>query len=291
MQFQAFQAELRRMGDVARGLAAIGAALRLRQGKIEAHPDVDARLADVIAALLPDGLDWLDQDQISAALALVNFPMEKARDLFEKPDRPPGWVVRDPAMLQAQGQASRNVVGRLVALAAERPALAAALTGRFLDVGTGVGAIALEAAARCPSLAVVGLDIWEPALALARLNLAASPDAARIDIRAQDVAALDEMAAYTLAWLPAPFLSQAVAQAALDRLAAALTREGYLVVGLYLPPADPTGAALAALRLVRSGGHVWAGAAMMAELRSRGFIEVETCAGPPGVTFVLGRLA
>jgi hypothetical protein len=30
---------------------------------------------------------------------------------------------------------------------------------------------------------------------------------------------------------------------------------------------------------------------MMAELRSRGFIEVETCAGPPGVTFVLGRLA
>jgi precorrin-6B methylase 2 len=291
MQFQEFQAELRRMGDVARGLAAIGAALRLRQGKIEAHPDIDARLADVIAALLPDGLDWLDQDQISTALALVNFAMEEARDLFEKPDRPPGWVVRDPAMLQAQGQTSRNVVGRIVALAAERPALAATLTGRFLDVGTGVGAIALEAAARCPPLAVVGLDIWEPALALARVNVAASPDAARIEIRAQDVTCLDEMAAYTLAWLPAPFLSQEVAQAALDRLAAALARGGYLVVGLYLPPADPTGAALAALRLIRSGGHVWDSAAMAAELRSRGFIEVETCTGPPGVTFVLGRLA
>jgi hypothetical protein len=140
---------------------AIGAALRLRQGKIEAHPDVDARLAGVITALLPDGLDWLDRGQISTALALVNFAMEEARDLFEKPDRPPGWVVRDPAMLQAQGQTSRNVVGRIVALAA-------ALTGRFLDVGTGIGAIALDAAARCPSLAVVGLDIWEPALALAR---------------------------------------------------------------------------------------------------------------------------
>jgi precorrin-6B methylase 2 len=291
MQFQALQAELRRMGDVARGLAAIGAVLRLRQGKIDADPDVEARLADVIAALLPEGLDGLDRAQISAALALVNFPLEEARDLFENPDRPPGWVVRDPAMLQAQGQASRNVVNRIVALAAERPALAAALTGRLLDVGTGVGAIALEAAARCPSLAVVGLDIWEPALALASVNVAASPDANRIDIRAQDVTALDELAAYTLAWLPAPFLSQAVAQTALDRLAVALARGGYLVVGLYLAPADPAGAALAALRLTRSGGHVWESAVMMAELRSRGFIEVETCTGPPGVTFVMGRLA
>src|ERR1700730_15881883 len=152
MQFQELQVELRRMGDVTRGLAAIGAALRLRQGKIEAHPDVEARLADVIAALLPDGLDWLDQDQISAALALVNFPMAEARELFEQPERPPGWVVRDPAMLQAQGQISRNVVDRIVALAAERPTLAAALTGRLLDVGTGGGAVALEEAGRGPPL-------------------------------------------------------------------------------------------------------------------------------------------
>jgi SAM-dependent methyltransferase len=289
MQFQALQAELRRMGDVARGLAAIGAALRLRQGEVEAHPDVAARLADVIAAMLPGGLDWLDQDQISAALALVKFPLEEARDLFENPGRSPAWVVSDPAMLQAQGQVSRVVVHRVIALATERPALAAALTGRFLDVG--VGAIALEAAARCPSLDVVGLDIWEPALALARANVAASPHAVRIDIRAQNVTSLDEVAAYTLAWLPAPFLSQALAQAALDRLAVALAPGGYLVVGLYLPPAEPTGAALAALRLTRSGGHVWDAAMMMAELRSRGFIAVETCAEPPGVTFVLGRLA
>ena len=74
-------------------------------------------------------------------------------------------------------------------------------------------------------------------------------------------------------------------------LAAAVARGGYLVIGLYLPPPDPTAAALAALRLIRSGGHVWDSAVMAIELRSRGFIEVETCAGPPGVTFMLGRLA
>jgi SAM-dependent methyltransferase len=177
----------------------------------------------------------------------------------------------------------------MIALAAERPTLDAALRGRFLDVGTGVGAIALEAAAQFPSLRVVGLDIWEPALALARANVAGSPHAERIAIRAQDVTSLDEVAAYTLAWLPAPFLTRAVAQAALDRLVAALVPGGYLVVGLYIPPADAVGAALANLRLVRSGGHLWESEAMEEELRSRGLTGVETCAGPHSVTFVMGR--
>jgi hypothetical protein len=41
-------------GRCGAGLAAIGAALRLRKRKIEAHPHVDARLADVITAMLPN---------------------------------------------------------------------------------------------------------------------------------------------------------------------------------------------------------------------------------------------
>ena len=289
-EIQTLQTELRRMGDAARGLAAVGAALRLRREKIEAHPSVEARLDDVVAALLPGGLDGLDQAQISAALASITLAFEEARDLFERPDRAPSWVIRDPAMLQAQGHASRFAAHRMIALAADRPALAAALAGRFLDVGTGVGAIALELAAECPSLRVVGIDIWEPALALARANVAASPHAARIEIRAQDVTQLSEVAAYTLAWLPTPFLTQAAAQAALDRLTEALAPGGYLVVGFQPAPTDPIGAALAGLRLARSGGHQWESAAMEAELRSRGLIAVETCAGQPA-TFVIGRRA
>jgi SAM-dependent methyltransferase len=289
MDFQALQGELRRMGDVTRGLAALGAALRLRQGKVTAHPDVEARLADAVAALLPGGLDGLDRDQTAAALNLVTFALEDARDLFERPDRPPAWEVRDPALLQAQGHASRAIVHGLIALSAARPALAAALDGRLLDIGTGVAALALDAAAQRSSLRVVGIDIWEPALALARANVAASPHAARIQLRLQDVTGLDEAAAYTLAWLPAPFLTRAVAGTALDRLAVALTPGGYLAVGLYLPPADAVGAALAALWLTRSGGQPWQSVEMEAELSARGLRAVETCPGPPGVTFVLGR--
>jgi hypothetical protein len=110
----------------------------------------------------------------------------------------------------------------------------------------------------------------------------------RIEIRAQDVTQLDELAAYTLARLPAPFLPRPVAEAALDHLAVALAPGGHLVVGLFAVPTDKAGAALTALRVVRSGGHLWDIAELEQLLRARGFVDVETCLIPP-TTFVIGR--
>jgi precorrin-6B methylase 2 len=288
MDFPTFQAELRRLGGQVQALAVIGAMLRLHQTKQQAHPAVQARLLAALQAALPGGLDGLDERQIADALTHVTLVIEDARDLFHNAGRPPGWVFRDPAILEAQGQASRQNVRSIIALASDRLRLAASLTGRFLDVGTGVGAMALEAADLCPSLKVVGLDIWEPSLALARANVAASPYASRIEIRAQDVTQLDEHAAYTLAWLAAPFLERPVAEAALDRLAVALAPNGYLVVGLYAMPTDKAGAAITALRIVRSGGHEWDTAEMEQQLRARGFQDVETCVNPP-TCFVMGH--
>jgi precorrin-6B methylase 2 len=288
MDFPSFQTELRRMGGQVQALAVIGAMLRLHQTERQAHPAVQAQLAAAVQAVLPGGFDGLDERQISDALNYVTILIEDASDLFRNADRSPGWVSRDPTMLEAQGRASRHNVRTIVALAADRPSLAASLTGRFLDVGTGVGAMALEAAELCPSLQVVGLDIWEPSLELARANVAASPHTARIEIRAQDVTQLSERAAYTLAWLAAPFMERPVTETALDRLAVALAPNGYLVVGLYSMPADKAGAAITALRTVRSGGHVWDTGEMEQQLRMRGFCDVETCVNPP-TCFVMGR--
>ena len=195
MDFPTFQAELRRISGHVQAFAAIGAAARLSQVKQQAHPAVEARLIAAVEAILPGGLDGLDAQQVSDALEYVTFLMGEATELFQTPDRPPGWVLRDPAVLRALGQASRQNVRSIVTLANDRPRLAASLAGRFLDVGTGVGAMAPEAAELCPSLQVVGLDIWEPSLALARANVAASPHAARVEIRAQNVTQLDELAA------------------------------------------------------------------------------------------------
>jgi hypothetical protein len=148
--------------------------------------------------------------------------------------------------------------------------------------------MALEAAERYPSLQVVGLDIWEPSLALARANVAASPYAARVEIRAQDVTQLDERAAYTLAWLATPFMPRPIAEAALDRLAVALAPNGYLVAGLFAMPPDKAGAAFTELRIVRSGGHLWDIVDMEQQLIARGFVDVETCSKPL-TNFVIGR--
>jgi hypothetical protein len=102
------------------------------------------------------------------------------------------------------------------------------------------------------------------------------------------VTQLDEPAAYTLAWLPAPFLPRPAGEVALDRLAAALAPNGHLVVGLLSVPTDKVGAALLALRTVRAGGHVWDVCEIEHELHARGFVDVETCILPP-TTFVIGR--
>jgi hypothetical protein len=152
MDFPGLEAELRRLGAAVEALAVIGATLRLRETGREAHPAVQARLREALDAVLPDTIEGMDRQQVSAALALVTFRFEEAMELFHNPDRIPAWTVRDPAMLQAQGQASRQIVRSILELAPDRPKLAAALHGRFLDVGTGVAAIALEAAECCPEL-------------------------------------------------------------------------------------------------------------------------------------------
>jgi methylase of polypeptide subunit release factors len=70
------------------------------------------------------------------------------------------------------------------ALAAQRPWLSEALRrpGAFLDIGTGGGWLAVEATRSWPAQRVVGLDPWEPALVLARRNLAQSGVADRVEL-------------------------------------------------------------------------------------------------------------
>ena len=154
MDFPTFQAELRRVAGTVQAFAAVGAALRLqhagRQAGRQADPAVQARLVAAVEAVLPGALNGLNPQQVSEALAYMTFQIGEATELFHNAGRPRGWVCQDPAVLQALGQASRQNIRTLMALAATRPSLAASLAGRFLDVGTGVGAMALEAAEAMP---------------------------------------------------------------------------------------------------------------------------------------------
>lgn len=285
MDFPTLMAELGHLSVDLQKLAAIGAALRLQKNGQTASPEVEAALRDAVSTALPGALANLTQDEINTALNFIVYHMEDARELLGDPARPPVWRIDDAAVLQSMGDLSRMLPRRMLAFAKDRPELSSAFAGRFLDAGTGVGAIALEAAALCPTLQVVGLDIWEPSLALARANVAASSYSDRIEIRNQSVTELDEKAAYTVAFLAAPFMDRSVVEAALDRLAVAIAGGGYLIVSVYVPPADRVASALTVLRRVRHGGHPWTTDDMGAAMKVRGFTDIALQPGLPGRGF------
>ena len=160
-------------------------------------------------------------------------------------------------VLDAQGQVSRLIVRGIAAAGAQQADLASRLQqpGTFLDIGAGVGWLAIEAAQSWPKLQVVGVDSWEPALELARKNLAQSSVAARVEFRWQRIEELTDEAVFALAWLPAPFIGEGAMATALERVYQALRPGGWLIVGLYPPTPDQLGQILTKLRIVRSGGH------------------------------------
>jgi cyclopropane fatty-acyl-phospholipid synthase-like methyltransferase len=173
-------------------------------------------------------------------------------------------------------------------------------TGAFLDVGTGVGWLAIEAARSWPALRVVGIDPWEPALTLARQNLAQSGVAERVELRLQRVEQFEETTTFTVAWLPGPFIAGEIADRALERVYRALVPGGWLVFGFNPLPHGPLEEALANLRIVRNGGYPWTPMEVEEKLQEHGFeqIEVYSPAPPiPAVTaspfsrilFVVGR--
>jgi hypothetical protein len=173
MSFESLMTKLRILSSTVEALAAIGAESRLRQDELNGDPRVRSLLQEVVRQIDPELLDDLDAKPEGAALALIQTSFRQALGLLENPARTPGWNYQDPVILESQGQISRLIVRGIDSLAAQRPDFAAALrqAGAFLDVGTGVGWLAIEAARSWPVLWIAGVDSWEPASALACKNL------------------------------------------------------------------------------------------------------------------------
>jgi SAM-dependent methyltransferase len=279
-----------RLNTSVEALAALGAELHLRQKGADGDPRVRAILQQIVQHLDPMLLDGADVNQMAAVFGGIQSYFRQAIDLVENPTRPPGWAF-DPTVLQAQGRLSWVVVHEIDNLGATRPDLEKTLRGpgAFLDVGTGVGWLAIEAAHVWSAMKVVGIDPWETALNLARENVASSDVAERIELRAQGVEQLDDRDAFTLAWMPGVFLSHDIVADALQRTRQALKPSGWLVFGLYASPPDPLGEALTALRTVRSGGHPWLPVQIEDCLRQLGFEQIETVKTNSPVAVVIGR--
>jgi len=291
MSFESLMGASQYLSASVEALAALGAQLRLLQNGDDGDSRIRTLLNEVAQAIDPQLLEDIDRNQQATALVLIQTTFRQALDLLENPERAPGWRYQDPDILQSQGQLSRLIVHWIEAVAAQRPELAEVLRqpGAFLDVGTGVGSLAIEAARSWPTSRVVGIDPWEPALTLARKNLAYSGVADRVEFRPQHLERLEETATFTVAWVPGPFISAEVVDRALEHVRRALKPGGWLIFGLYPLPSAPLERALTRLRIVRSGGHPWTPGEVEEKLRALAFEQIEVCSPAPPVTLVIAQ--
>ncbi len=257
-------------------VAAMTARLRLAELGDGGDPLVRAQL-DRIAELLGarETYDGLDEHERAIVVSFARTYLRQALDFVEDPLREPGWTYTDPVLLQAQGSASA-VVAKLFAAAG-----LGAPDARILDVGTGVAGLAIAFCSTYPEATVVGLDPWEPALEIARRNVAEAGLATRISLEASTIQDFRDESGFDLAWLPAFFIPEAVLDDAIARIHDLLRPGGTLVVATTQGEEDSLEAAVDDLRTIRSGGSLVSAADALARLERAGFAGVrEADLGP-----------
>ena len=258
-------------------LAALTARLRLAELGDGGDPAVRAQL-DRVADLLEarELLDGLDENERAIALSFARSYLRQALDLVEDPLRDPGWRYTDPVLLQAQGSASAAVAKLLAAAGLGTP------DARVLDVGTGVAGLAIAFCSTYPEATVVGVDPWEPALEIARRNVAEAGLGSRITLVASPIQDFQDTEGFDLAWLPAFFIPEAVLDDAIARIHELLRPGGTLVVGTTQGEQGSLETAVDDLRTIRSGGSITSAADALSRLQKSGFVDVREADLGPG---------
>ena len=196
------------------------------------------------------------------------------------------WSDQSDQALLAQGHASASGAPAFAHLAlpvmGDLGSRLAAPGARMLDVGTGVGALAIAFARVFPHLHVLGIDVLDRPLELARENIAASDVAARVAVRRQDLATLSDDAAFDLVFLPAPFVPWPALQAGLPRAAAALRPGGWLLTANGKFAGGPAQNALTRLKTLVYGGTPLDEAEVTSLLRNAGLTSVRPVSTPEG---------
>jgi hypothetical protein len=267
--FNEMQALAMRLVTDAESLAALVARLKLDAAGERGDPEVTAQLDRVVdligaTALCAD----LEERERATVIGHATTMLRQAIDLIDDPVRPGGWYYTDPQILQGQG-ASSVIIAQLIA--------GAGIGGhdaRILDVGTGVGALAMAFCRTFPDSKVVGIDTWELSLELARQHVAAAGLGSRITLRAEPIDAFEDDDGFDLVWMPVIFLSRAVLVDAVAHAVAALRPGAQIVLGRYAGPDDPIAGALGDLRTIRSGGTLLNGSDTRALLEGAGLVDV-----------------
>ena len=261
-----------RLGSSLEALAALAAYLRVETEQLTVDPRVHDLLRAIAVEVLGEEPD-VTRPQGAPIVGMTRALLAQSADLVDDPERAGGWTPDDDALLQGIGRQSAPIAGIVAAASGHLDGLAEALAApdaALLDVGTGTGWLAMAFAQAFPAAHVVGIDIYERSLALARQNVAAAGLTDRVELRSEDATRLAAGDTYDAIWLPMPFLPRTIVPAVVEAAAAALRPGGWLLPGTFAGPPDPLSRLLVDLRTVRAGGHPWDGADLVGELASHG---------------------
>jgi len=211
-------------------------------------------------------------------------PLLQAAALVDGPKA--AWAAQSDSALTAQGQASGSAAvlfSRFVVPQFDDLADRLARPGaRMLDVGTGIGALAIGCAQTFPQLHVTGIDVMPRVVELARAQVAASPVSSRVELRQQDVTELTDEACYDLAWIPAPFVPEPAFSTGIARMVTALRRGGLLMIGHGTFDGTDLQIAVTRFKTVVYGGTALDSPSAARLLKEHGLTSVQTVPTPPG---------
>jgi SAM-dependent methyltransferase len=296
MSLEALQQFIGRNMVSAASLTALAAVL---DAKASGTP-LDPRLASRIQELLDTVgggrlLDDIGPQEAAVMRALIrSMYLLDARLLFEH-TRTIGWSPSEPEILQAVGEFSRvhaqTVTGEIVPACEGLAERFSAPGAKSLDVGVGVGCTAIALAHMWPALRVVGIDVWQPSLRLARENVDRAGLADRIELREQGVQVLEDRDAFDYVYFANIFIPEQYARPGLGRALAALRPGGWISIGANSDAAPPPASALFRLRETQWGGPGWSAADAQNLLREIGFVDVHALSPGPGavVGWIVGR--
>jgi SAM-dependent methyltransferase len=274
-------------------LAALAAHLRVEGEELPASDEIRSLLRAIATEVVGD--DVTPGPSTTAIVGMTRAFLRQAIDLVDNPDRTGAWDQVDPPLLDGLGRLSMAIVDAFRVATNHLDGLAGALGspgGRFLDVGTGTGWLAIATALAFPNLQVVGIDIFEPALAMARRNVANAELTDRIELRAQDGARVHTGESFDAIWLPLPFMPPDTVRPTVEASAGALRPGGWLLGGTFVGSGDRLSELLVELRTARSGGRTWTEAQLVEVYASASLVdagELERTWSAPVRLFVARR--
>jgi hypothetical protein len=256
------------------------AALVLALRGAASHEQQAAAYAVVEASGLNEGASIED---VGGIVAQAAAPIHQVASLLRGEGQM--WAAQSDEALLAQGRASAQGAAAfaefgLPMLAGLRESFARG--ARMLDVGTGVGALAVAYAELFPRLSVVGIDVMPRVLGLGERNVAASSVSDRVVLREQDVSFLNEPDTYAFAWVPAPFIPPSALALGLPRVADALQPGGWLMLGHGKYGGSSLDDAVGRFKTIAYGGTALNDEEAEELLRSAGLTDVMTVPTPHG---------